>query len=88
LTRTEFIAAAKSWLATRRYAYRTTFKGPLADTVLRDLAKFCCAHASTFHDAPAIQAKLDGRREVWLRIQQHLNLTDTELWNLLDGREG
>ena len=28
---------------------------------------------------------LEGRREVWLRIQNHLNLTQSELWALHSG---
>lgn len=30
--------------------------------------------------------RLDGRREVFLRIQQHLQLSDDDLWSLYDGR--
>ena len=29
---------------------------------------------------------LEGRRAVWLRIQEHLQLPEEELWNLYDGR--
>jgi hypothetical protein len=52
------------------------------DKVLDDLATFCRAHASTFHLNAAAANRLDGRREVWLRIQQHLRLTDDQLWQL------
>lgn len=71
-------------LQERRYAYRKTFQGPLAEVVLRDLARFCRAHDSTFH--PEHAARLDGRREVWLRIQQHLRMNDEQLWELYSGR--
>jgi hypothetical protein len=50
--------------------------------VLKDLAKFCRAHESTFHKDPRAHAVMEGRREVWLRIQNQLNLTDEELWAL------
>jgi len=33
-----------------------------------------------------VQSKLDGRREVWLRIAHHLNLPEAQLWALYDGR--
>lgn len=72
-------------LGDRRYAYQTTFKGPLADVVLRDLARFCRAHESTFHVDPRAHAVAEGRREVWLRIQNHLKLTPDELWALYSG---
>lgn len=75
------------FVSTRRYAYRTTFKGPVAETVLRDLARFCRANESTFHDNERVQSKLDGRREVWLRIANHLNLTEEELWRLVSGEQ-
>lgn len=57
-----------------------------ARAVLVDLARFCRAHASTAHPDPHVAARLDGRREVWLRIQQHLNLDNDTLWLLFDGR--
>lgn len=69
----------------RRHAYQTVFRGPQADVVLKDLARFCRANGSTFHDNERVQAKLDGRREVWLRIQHHLKLSPDELWALYSG---
>ena len=79
--------AAKRFLFRRRQSYQDTFRGPVAQRVLKDLAKFCRANESTFHDNDRVQSKLDGRREVWLRIIHHLNLTPDELWKLYDGRE-
>jgi hypothetical protein len=73
-------------LGNRRYAYRMTFNGPLAEVVLKDLARFCRAHESTFNADPRIQANLDGRREVWLRLQHHLQLTPDQLWELYSGQ--
>ena len=65
----------------KRYAYRTTFNGPLADVVLKDLARFCSAHKTTFDPNDRINTLAEGRRDVWLRIQAHLQLTDDELWD-------
>lgn len=81
------IEQAKRWLFRRRYAYQTTFRGPLADEVLRDLARFCRANQSTFHDDARAHALAEGRREVWLRIANHLNLPPDRLWAIYDGRE-
>lgn len=72
-------------LGDRRHAYRTTFKGPVAEVVLQDLAKFCRAHQSTFHADPRAHAVAEGRREVFLRIAHHLKLTDEQLWALYSG---
>ncbi|NBN62056.1 Bbp19 family protein [Pannonibacter tanglangensis] len=72
-------------LQSRRQAYLSAFAGATGDTVLRDLAKFCRAHESTFHPDARIAAVLEGRREVWLRIQEHLQLTDEELYALKGG---
>ena len=73
----------------RRFAYRNTFagqRGTAPDVVLRDLARFCRAHESTMHVDARAHAVAEGRREVWLRIQRHMNLTPDQLWALYDGR--
>lgn len=77
-----FLDKARDYLSRRRYAYTKCFGGPLGEEVLRDLAKFCRAHQSTFHPDARQHAVLEGRREVFIRIQQHLQLTDDELWEL------
>ena len=81
----EWLDKLRVALGDRRYAYQTTFKGPPAQAVLKDLARFCRAHESTFHADPRAHAMAEGRREVWLRIQSHLNLTTDELWELYSG---
>lgn len=73
---------ALAFLRSRAQNYRTTFLNPSGEDVLRDLAKFCRAHESTFHQYAPVSDKLDGRREVWLRIQSHLRLTDEQLWKM------
>lgn len=50
--------------------------------VLEDLAKFCRAHDSTFHTDARVHATLEGRREVWLRIQEYLSLDIEEIYEL------
>ncbi len=75
---------AKQFLASRRAAYCRLFldHGLDTDVVLADLAKFCRANQSTFHTEQSMSDRLDGRREVWLRLQHHLKLTDDQLWSL------
>lgn len=82
----EWLEKIRIVLLERRYAYRATFKGPLAETVLKDLARFCRAHESTFNEDARAHAVAEGRREVWLRIQNHLQLTPEQLWSLYSGR--
>lgn len=79
-----FIEQARAFLQGRRQAYLRVFdsENHFTDEVLRDLAKFCRAHAPTAHSDPHMAARLDGRREVWLRIQHHLQLDDEHLWRL------
>ncbi len=82
MTPSEFIDKLRIALGDRRHAYRTLFKGPVAEVVLKDLARFCRAHESTFHTDERTAVLLEGRREVWLRIAQHLNLSEADLWAL------
>jgi hypothetical protein len=68
----------------RRSDYLTTFNGPVPDRVLADLAEFCRARETTFHTDDRLHAVLEGRREVWLRINKYLNLTDREIQDLIE----
>lgn len=75
---------ALSLLRQRKTSYGRVFLdgGATPDdvkTVLDDLAWFCRADRSTFHANTHMAARLDGRREVWLRIQEHLALTVDQL---------
>ena len=66
------------------FAYNRVFdkKSPFTEAVLKDLAKFCRAHQTTYHPDPRIHAVLEGRREVWLKIQEYLNMTIDEIYEL------
>lgn len=87
MTREELTDKLRIALGERRYAYRKTFDGPLAAVVMKDLARFCRAHETTFTPGdPEASALLEGRREVWLRIAYHLNLSPDQLWELYSGR--
>lgn len=73
---------AFNFLARRRSAYVATFRANVfGQEVLSDLAKFCRAFEPTFHEDPRVHALLEGRREVFLRIAHHLELTDDELFS-------
>jgi len=78
---------ARDKLTKRAQEYRTTFDNPVGQNVLHDLALFCRANESTFTDNDRTSALLEGRREVWLRIQRHLQLDQKSLWRFhgLDG---
>jgi len=65
---------------------------PDAVIVLADLARFCRAHRSTAIHSPVsgmldplASSKVDGRREVWLRIVENLHLDERFLVNLREG---
>lgn len=75
---------AMQWLHSRSLAYQSIFLGHGRDTdiVLQDLAKFCRASESTFHENQRASDVLIGRREVFLRISQHLRLSQEQLWQL------
>jgi hypothetical protein len=81
----ESLEAARRFFLGRQQSYKQTFKGPVAEDVLRDLARFCRANASTFHEDARLHAVAEGRREVWLRIQNHLRLSPEDLWRLTSG---
>lgn len=52
---------------------------PAAAKVLDDLAAFCGADASTYHDDARRHARMEGRREVYLHIQNSLKLDGEKL---------
>lgn len=68
----------------RSIAYHRVFDpaNQFTRDVLLDLAKFCRAHDSTFHPDARVAAALEGRREVWLRIQEYLQLNIEQIYEL------
>lgn len=72
----------KTAIGVRRVTYRQVFRTPNGERVLADLAKFCRANRTTMHPDSRAHALAEGRREVWLHIQQQLQLTEDELWEL------
>lgn len=80
------VERAYDFLMGRRKAYRQVFAGPVGEIVLRDLLEFCRAMQTTVGDKVWDEKVLEGRRQVWLRIQHHLQLSPDSLWKLYDGR--
>lgn len=78
------IQRALSYLRARRRNYQLCFGSPAGRAALADLAVFCRAAETCFHADPRLHAVLEGRREVWLRIQEHLHLTPEQLYGLYD----
>lgn len=80
----DVLEKVKSFLFAKKRAYEIVFdrENVFVKTVLKDMAKFCRADETAFHPDPRIHAVLEGRREVWLRIQKYLKLTPDELWEL------
>lgn len=87
MTREEMLSKLRTVLMGRRHHYRLTFLSPPGQKVLKDLARFCRANVSTFHEDARLHAVAEGRREVWLRIANHLNMTPDELWKLYSGQD-
>lgn len=61
------------WVLGKTQSYRNCFRTPAGEAVLIDLAPFCCAMSACKDEREA------GRRDVWLRIQQHLHMSPEEL---------
>lgn len=80
------LSKVRDFLVTRSQAYRHTFKGVFGERVLADLARFCRANESTFDTDPRLEGVMQGRREVWLRIAAHLNMSPDELQAYFDPR--
>lgn len=78
------VDAIKRMITGRVFAYNQVFdpKNQYTKAVLRDLAHFCRAHETTFNSDPRLHAVLEGRREVWLRIQEQLKLSIDEIYEL------
>lgn len=78
------IDAIKRLFVGRSFAYNQVFsrQNQFTNAVLKDLAKFCRAYESTFDVDQRKHAALEGRREVWLRIAENLELSGEEIYEL------
>lgn len=71
------------FLRGRKRAYQM-----IPEEVIRDLAKFCRATETCFHEDPRLHAVLEGRREVFLRIMSHRQISTEELYQRFGGTAG
>lgn len=78
----------------RGWAYRATFtvdgekRRIVADHVLADLRDFTFAQKPAFDRDPIIMARLQGRRDVWLRITNYLNLDEAQAQAFMEIDDG
>jgi hypothetical protein len=80
---------ARGFLKLRQLAYLRALD-PQTESgrmVLEDLAKFCRANDTTFMPDQRLSDVLVGRREVWLRIQEHLRLSEDQLWAIYGNKQ-
>jgi hypothetical protein len=74
------------FLRDKRIAYKLCFGSPAGQLVLSDLSKFCRANTSVYDPDQRLTDVAIGRHEVWLRIVQHLRLTEDQLLMLYNGQ--
>lgn len=79
--------ATLEYLRFRKRNYQLAFMSPAGQDILIDLAKFCRAGETCFHPDPRLHAVAEGRREVWLRIQNHLHLSSEQLYQIYSGNQ-
>lgn len=66
-------------------AYRMVFNSPGAKSfVVPDIMEFCGVGLPLPLD-PAKAQRVAGKQDVWNRIQQHLNLTEAEMYAIQQG---
>jgi len=73
---------AFSLIEERQRAYKLAFGSPAGQAVLDDLGEFCRARRSTWHIDSRLHAAMEGRREVYLRIQDYMGMTAEEIFRL------
>jgi hypothetical protein len=83
----ERFGRALDFLRRRKRNYQLAFGSPAGQQVLIDLARLCRANETCFHEDPRLHAVAEGRREVWLYIQKHLNLPSEQLLAIFGGHE-
>lgn len=76
-------------LSRRASHYRAVFSSPSGEAVLADLHRFCRASKSSVMISPQTgvidshaMAVNEGRREVFLRITNHLHLDDADIMKI------
>jgi hypothetical protein len=82
----DIVDRVMSFLTMRGGAYRQALGSPAGKIILADLAVFCRANESCAVPGDRDRTMmLEGRREVWLRISHHMNLSPEQLYALFGG---
>lgn len=77
------------FLTERKRAYQLAFGSPAGERVLKDLRRFCCDVGTTFRAGDAYESfALEGRRQVLLRIREHLEMDVGQLLDAYEKRGG
>jgi hypothetical protein len=71
----------QKFIRDRERAYRAVFNNELAKLVLADLRVFCGATKSSFNSCPYEMARNEGRREVFNRIMNYLEVDYSDYYN-------
>jgi hypothetical protein len=79
--------AAWSWRTVLLSDDRTKLR-MASEHVLADLRDFTFAASSAFDPDPIIMARRQGRRDVWLRITNYLNLDEETVRKLMEIDDG
>lgn len=87
LTIREVVENTLIFLRDRKTAYSLTFSKNKGATrlVMADLVKFSKWQEGAFHKDQRVTDRLLGRQDVIRRINEHLNLSDTQLMALYNG---
>ena len=73
-------------LVAKKRDFQLALRSPAGQSVLADLAAYCRANETVARPTQDETYILIGRREVWLRIQEYLQLTPEELFAIKTGR--
>ncbi|QVM82941.1 hypothetical protein [Novosphingobium decolorationis] len=78
-----------AWLYRWLFVEREGGVNGVGELVLADLRDFCHANEPTIFDTdPLIMARREGRREVFVRIQNFLNLDEHKVQQLMELDDG
>ena len=81
-----YLRKALDLIRRRRISYRRAALNPITEEMFKDLAIFCRANETCFTPGDErVSWMLEGRREVWLRIQRYLSLSSEQLLAIHNG---